>query len=101
MLRERCWRALCTYLPGTAEGLNQRHSEEIQSMGVMMQAFYWDCPQIEGVPFWLVGASPLPIDSSIDTHQSKVCADHQFVRSAAHNTLASVALSQPTRTRSR
>ena len=51
MLRERCWRALCTYLPGTAEGLNQRHSEEIQSMGVMMQAFYWDCPQIEGVPF--------------------------------------------------
>jgi alpha-amylase len=20
-------------------------------MGVMMQAFYWDCPQIEGIPF--------------------------------------------------
>ena len=20
-------------------------------MGVIMQAFYWDCPQIEGIPF--------------------------------------------------
>ena len=20
-------------------------------MGVMMQAFYWDCPRIEGIPF--------------------------------------------------
>jgi hypothetical protein len=26
-------------------------------MGVMMQAFYWDCPRIEGYPIWLVGSS--------------------------------------------
>jgi hypothetical protein len=28
--------------------------------------------------------APVPIDSSIDTHQIRVCADHPFVRSAAH-----------------